>query len=131
MGAAALSLAGNGPDQTEVSISAVPGLERNCHDIEVEGEFGLLHVHIENIPPAAGQWDVPGLRGAAKLSATLQSQYEDALLFRRIATIETDVAVGAVDDWRWTGPTDGFDAVADEIGSPELAPYARRLAGAR
>ena len=21
-----------------------------CHDIEVEGEFGLLHVHIENIP---------------------------------------------------------------------------------
>ena len=89
------------------------------------------YVHIENIPPAAGQWDVPGLRGAAKLSATLQSQYEDALLFRRIATIETDVAVGTVDDWRWTGPTDGFDAVADEIGSPELAPYARRLAGAR
>jgi aspartate dehydrogenase len=47
---AALSLAGIGPDATQVSISAVPGLERNCHDIEVEGEFGLLHVHIENIP---------------------------------------------------------------------------------
>jgi len=47
---AALSLAGIGPDKTQVSISAVPGLERNCHDIEVEGEFGLLHVHIENIP---------------------------------------------------------------------------------
>ena len=47
---AALSLAGIGPDRTEVSISAVPGLERNCHDIEVAGEFGLLHVHIENIP---------------------------------------------------------------------------------
>jgi aspartate dehydrogenase len=47
---AALSLAGVGPDATQVSISAVPGLERNCHDIEVEGEFGLLHVHIENIP---------------------------------------------------------------------------------
>ena len=31
-------------------LSAVPGLERNCHDIEMEGEFGLLHVHIENIP---------------------------------------------------------------------------------
>jgi 5'-3' exonuclease len=88
------------------------------------------YVHIENIPPAAGQWDVPGLRGAAKLSATLQSQYEDALLFRRIATIETDVDVGTVDDWRWSGPTDEFDAVAGEIGSPELAPYARRLAGA-
>jgi aspartate dehydrogenase len=46
----ALSLAGIGPDKTQVSISAVPGLQRNCHDIEVEGEFGLLHVHIENIP---------------------------------------------------------------------------------
>lgn len=85
--------------------------------------------HIEDIPAAAGQWDVPGLRGAAKLSATLQAQYEDALLFRRIATIETDVDVGTVDDWRWTGPTEGFDAVAEELGAPELAPYARRLAG--
>jgi aspartate dehydrogenase len=47
---AALSLAGIGPDATQVSISTVPGLERNCHDIEVEGEFGYLHVHIENIP---------------------------------------------------------------------------------
>jgi aspartate dehydrogenase len=47
---AALSLAGIGPDRTEVSISAVPGLTRNCHDIEVEGEFGLLHVHLENVP---------------------------------------------------------------------------------
>jgi 5'-3' exonuclease len=84
--------------------------------------------HIENIPAAAGQWDVPGLRGAAKLSATLQAQFEDALLFRQIATIETNVDVGTVDDWRWTGPTAGFDAVAEEIGAPELVPYARRLA---
>ena len=36
--------------------------------------------HIEDIPPSAGQWDVPGLRGAAKLSATLQAQLADALL---------------------------------------------------
>ncbi len=47
---AALSLAGIGPDKTEVCITAVPGLQRNCHDIEVQGEFGLLRVHIENIP---------------------------------------------------------------------------------
>lgn len=43
-------LAGIGPDETQVKIVAVPGLERNCHDIEVKGEFGLLNVHIENIP---------------------------------------------------------------------------------
>ncbi|MEK7217153.1 MAG: aspartate dehydrogenase domain-containing protein, partial [Chloroflexota bacterium] len=47
---AAISLAGIGPDLTEVRIIAAPGLERNCHDIEVEGEFGRLAVHIENIP---------------------------------------------------------------------------------
>lgn len=46
----AVSLAGIGPDQTRVKILAVPGLTRNCHDIEVEGEFGRLHVHIENVP---------------------------------------------------------------------------------
>ena len=47
---AAVSLAGIGPDQTRVRILAVPGLPRNCHDIDVEGEFGLLQVHIENVP---------------------------------------------------------------------------------
>lgn len=46
----AVSLAGIGPDQTRVRILAVPGLARNCHDIDVEGEFGKLHVHIENVP---------------------------------------------------------------------------------
>jgi aspartate dehydrogenase len=47
---AAVSLAGIGPDQTRIRILAVPGLQRNCHDIEIEGEFGRLHVHIENVP---------------------------------------------------------------------------------
>ncbi len=86
------------------------------------------YVHIEDIPPAAGQWDVPGLRGAAKLSATLQAQLADALLFRQIATVDTDVEVGAVDDWQWGGPTEAFAAVADELGAPDLLTYATRLA---
>jgi aspartate dehydrogenase len=47
---AAVSLAGIGPDRTSIRILAAPGLERNCHDIEVEGEFGRLGIHIENIP---------------------------------------------------------------------------------
>ena len=87
-----------------------------------------VYGHIEDIPPAAGQWDVPGLRGAAKLSATLQAQLDDAILFRRIATVETAIDVGTVDDWCWSGPTDGFAAVAEEIGAPGLAEYATRLA---
>lgn len=47
---AAVSLAGLGPDATRIRIVAVPGLERNCHDVEVEGEFGRLAMHIENVP---------------------------------------------------------------------------------
>jgi 5'-3' exonuclease len=84
--------------------------------------------HIENIPTSAGQWDVPGLRGAAKLSATLQAQIADALLFRRIATVDTNVDVGTVDDWRWNGPTEHFASVAAELGAPGLAADAKRLA---
>lgn len=47
---AAVSLAGIGADRTRIRIVAVPGLKRNCHDIEVDGEFGRLHIHIENVP---------------------------------------------------------------------------------
>ena len=47
---AAVSFAGIGPDRTMLKVIAVPGLKRNCHDIEVEGEFGLMRLHLENIP---------------------------------------------------------------------------------
>jgi 5'-3' exonuclease len=83
---------------------------------------------ITDIPASSGDWGLPGLRGAEKLAVTLRDQLELALLFRRIATIETDVDVGTVDDWRWTGPTDGFAALADKLGAPHLAERADRLA---
>jgi aspartate dehydrogenase len=48
--AATVSLAGLGPDKTFIRIVAVPGLQRNCHTLEVEGEFGSLKVEIQNVP---------------------------------------------------------------------------------
>jgi 5'-3' exonuclease len=89
------------------------------------------YVHLEQIPTSAGQWDVPGLRGAAKLSATLQDNLADAYLFRQIATVERDVPVGAVDDWRWAGPTAEFAAVCEEIGSRSLPSRVEALAKKR
>ena len=86
--------------------------------------------HIEDIPAAAGQWDVAGLPGAGKLSATLQAHLSEAYLFRRIATVDTAIEVGTVDDWRWSGPTDRFAETAERLGSPELADQARTLASA-
>jgi 5'-3' exonuclease len=87
--------------------------------------------HLEHIPEHAGQWDVPGLRGAAKLSANLRSDFDLALLFRRIATTDTDVEVGAVDDWQWAGPTPEFTEWANRLGEPRLAERATALAVAR
>ena len=84
-------------------------------------------LHLEHIPKTSAEWGLPGLRGAEKLSNTLQSQFADALLFRRIATVETDVAVGSVDQWRWTGPTTDFDQIAQELGVPAVAERAHRL----
>jgi aspartate dehydrogenase len=73
---AAVSLAGIGPDKTQIRIMAVPGLERNCHDIEVEGEFGRLHIHIENIPtenPRTGRLTVMSIiRTLQNLASPLQ-----------------------------------------------------------
>lgn len=75
---------------------------------------------IEEIPDSHEDWDVPGLRGAAKLAATLSAQRELALLFRRIATTVATVPVGAVAEWRWTGPTPDFARICAELDAPRL-----------
>ena len=87
--------------------------------------------HIEAIPASAADWHINGLRGAEKLAATLREQYDAALLFRHIATVVTDIEVGGVDDWRWQGPTDEFASFATDLGAPQLADRAARLADGR
>lgn len=71
--------------------------------------------HIEEIPAAAGQWEVT-VRGGAKLARTLADNVELALLFRRIATVELDAPVSeTVDELEWSGPTDEFEELAHSI----------------
>ena len=48
--AAALSLAGIGPDSTRTEIWADPRVERNCHTIEVEADSAKFTLSIENVP---------------------------------------------------------------------------------
>ncbi len=48
--AAALSLAGIGPDQTRLEVWADPALERNTHHIEVESDSARFSMTIENVP---------------------------------------------------------------------------------
>jgi 5'-3' exonuclease len=82
--------------------------------------------HLEDIPEDFVTWDA-GIRGASKLSATLRSHWDDALLFRRIATVELDAPVSAsVDELEWRGPADA--AALAELCGPEVANRAERLA---
>jgi aspartate dehydrogenase len=48
--AAALSLAGIGPDRTRLEIWADPALDRNTHRIEVDADTARFSMSIENIP---------------------------------------------------------------------------------
>ncbi len=48
--AAALGLAGIGPDRTRLEIWADPGLERNTHEIAVDADSARLSMKIENVP---------------------------------------------------------------------------------
>jgi 5'-3' exonuclease len=86
--------------------------------------------HLEDIPADPVGWDA-GVRGAAKLNATLRDQFGLALLFRRVATVETDAPVSDdVDELRWTGPPDpaAFAALCRRLGAPRLAERSQALA---
>ncbi len=50
--AAALSLAGIGPDRTALEIWADPALTRNTHRIQVESDSARFEMQIENLPSA-------------------------------------------------------------------------------
>ncbi len=87
--------------------------------------------HIENIPLAAGQWDIT-VRGGAKLAATLAEHLDEALLFRRIATLDLDApTIDSVEELRWVGPTDTLSAVAERLDAPDLVTRAEALAAKR
>lgn len=85
--------------------------------------------HIEDIPADPATWHV-NVRGAAKLADTLAEEKANALLFKRIATLERDAPVPEVADLRWTGPQDGFAELAASIDAPGLAERADALAEA-
>lgn len=89
------------------------------------------YVHIEDIPAAAGQWDV-SVRGGAKLAKVLVDNLDEALLFRRIATLELDIeGLGTVDDLEWRGPRPGFVEMCEQLDAPGVAKRAADLAEKR
>ncbi len=60
--------------------------------------------HLENIPKDWRDWH-SSIGRAGKLAASLFDNWDDALLFRTLATLRLDVPVfETVDELRWTGP---------------------------
>lgn len=77
--------------------------------------------HIENIPADTAAWAVKP-RGSARLAATLAERRDDALLYRKLATLVDDVPLPqTLDQLRWRGaPRREFLAWCDEVGSNSL-----------
>jgi len=82
---------------------------------------------IEDIPTEGARWDV-AVRGAATLAANLVEHMDDALLFRRLATLDTDAPVaGSVDELEWKGPREDFGLVCSVLDAPDLERRAAEL----
>ncbi len=76
--------------------------------------------HLENIPKEWKAWD-SSIKKARALSESLFGAWNDALLFRTLATLRLDVPVfDTVDDLRWQGPRADFEQVCERIKAPEL-----------
>ena len=88
---------------------------------------------IEDIPKLASEWGVSlSVRGGPVLAAALDAQRADAMLFKKLATLRTNIKVGATADaLRWKGPRKSFKKVADELGAPDLFDKAKELAAGR
>ena len=72
-------------------------------------------LHLELVPADCLEWRVNAANASA-LAATLREQMQQALLFRRLATLRTDIPLfNNVGDLKWSGPR------------PEFEPLARRL----
>jgi 5'-3' exonuclease len=71
--------------------------------------------HIEAIPRDAREWGI-NVAGGARLAETLVRDRELALLFRKLATLRTDIALFEdVEQLRWRGPTDRFAEIGARL----------------
>jgi len=89
--------------------------------------------HIDAIPLDGTPWDVGRpVSGAGRLAMILRERLDEALLFRRLATLESaEPVLTAVDDLEWRGPRPELLEVAGRIDALGLAERAAKLAKKR
>jgi 5'-3' exonuclease len=78
------------------------------------------YLHLENIPRDWRTWD-RAIASARRLAGSLFACWEDAILFRTLATLRLDAPVcDTVDDLRWQGPRPHFEEFCRQLGPVEL-----------
>jgi 5'-3' exonuclease len=76
--------------------------------------------HLEHIPKDWQKWE-PSIKKARRLSESLFSAWDDALLFRTLATLRLDVPVFEnVDELRWQGPREDFAELCRRLKATNL-----------
>lgn len=76
--------------------------------------------HLEDIPKDWREWH-PSIRNARSLCTSLFESWNDALLFRTLATLRLDVPVfETIEDLRWMGPRPNFEEQCHRMKSPDL-----------
>jgi 5'-3' exonuclease len=99
------------------TADGIPGIPRwgakSC--ATVLAEYGS----IERIPEDPGEWAVK-VRGAAGLAANLAARREEALLYKRLATLRRDVPLDEdLDDLAWRGARrPALEALCERLGDP-------------
>jgi 5'-3' exonuclease len=109
------------------TADGIPGLagfgERTA--AEILRAFG----RIEDIPRDPARWPA-SIRSAPRLAATLAAERDDALLYRKLATLIKDVPLAEkLADLEWRGvPREAFAAWCERLGADDLAARPTRWA---
>ena len=83
--------------------------------------------HLESIPGDPGRFGLP-LGRATRLSESLDAHREEALLYRRLATLRDDVPLDrGIADLEWRGATANLEEVCRELGDEKLPERVARL----
>jgi len=76
--------------------------------------------HLEDVPRDSRDWD-PSIKRAKGLAQSLFQSWDDALLFRTLATLRLDAPVfESLDELKWDGPRPEFEQFCERLSAPDL-----------
>ncbi len=101
------------------SADGIPGIPR--WGAKTTAEVLSAYAHIENVPTLARDWTVK-VRGAATLADNLAQARDEALLYRTLATLRTDVPLTeSLDELEYRGADRAaLVPLAESLGDPRL-----------